>query len=220
MLKLARKFKDLGLEGKQARQYDAFSRQYRMTDFWEYAALAASTLEQGAHVLEVAAGPGYLCIELAKLGDFRVTGLDISDDLMEIARANASAAGVQVDFLRANASAIPFPDATFDLAFCSWAVKNFKEPVKAMNEMCRVLKPGGTALIIDLNHNSTAVDWKEYAAARGLKGMTSLGMRIAFMIQRHGAYSQSQFETLLARTSFRRRDISSRGINLCMSLTK
>jgi ubiquinone/menaquinone biosynthesis C-methylase UbiE len=41
---------------------------------------------------------------------------------------------------------IPLPDAAFDPVFCSWAVKNFMEPVKALDEMYRVLRPGGTAL--------------------------------------------------------------------------
>lgn len=220
MLKLARKFKDLGLKGKRAQQYDAFSREYRMEDFKEYAVLAASYVGQGAAVLEVAAGPGYFCIELARLGDFDITGLDISDDLIGIARANAVESGVKVDFIQGNASAIPFSDAAFDLVFCSWAVKNFMQPVKVLNEIYRVLKPGGAALILDLNHDCTTGDWREYAAKRGLKGMTSIAMRIAFIIQRSGAYSASQFDRLLNGTPFQRREIRSRGINLCISLTK
>jgi ubiquinone/menaquinone biosynthesis C-methylase UbiE len=220
MLKLVRKFKDLGLEGKQARQYDAFSREYRMGDFQEYAALAASYLGQGGSVLEIAAGPGYFCIELARLSDCKITGLDISDDLVEIARANASEAGVKVDFIQRNASATQFPDAAFDLVFCSWAVKNFMEPVSVLGEMYRVLRPGGTALIVDLNRDATTQDWRGYAAERGLRGMASLSMRIAFMIQRSGAYSASQFERLLEGTRFQRREIRSRGINLCISLVK
>ena len=220
MLKLARKFKDLGLEGKRARQYTAFSREYRMKDFQEHAALGASYLRRGASVLEVAAGPGYFCIELAKLGQFKITGLDISADLVEIAGDNAAEAGVKVDFIQGNASAIPLPDAAFDLVFCSWAIKNFLEPVKALGEMYRVLRPGGTALIVDLNRDATSEDWRRYAADRGLKGMTSLAMRIAFMLQRSGAYSVSQFQRLLDGAQFQRRENWSRGINLCISLTK
>lgn len=220
MLKLARKFKDLGLEGKRARQYDAFSREYRMRDFEENAALAASYLGQRACVLDVATGPGYFCIELAKRGDFMLTGLDISDELVEIARVNASRAGVKVDFVRGNACALPFPEAAFDLVFCSWAVKNFRDPVKALGEMHRVLRAGGTALIVDLNHAASGEDWKGYAADRELEGMTSLWMRIAFMIQRTGAYTASQFERLLDATPFQGREIRSRGINLCLRLTK
>ena len=128
MLKLARKFKDLGLEGKRARQYNAFSRGYRMRDFQEYAALAATYLGRGASVLEVAAGPGYFCIELAKLGEFKITGLDISSDLVEIAGENASEAGVKVDFIQGNGSAIPLPDVAFDLVFARGRSKTSWSP--------------------------------------------------------------------------------------------
>lgn len=220
MLKVARKFKDLGLKGKRARQYDAFSREYRMTDFTEYATLAASYVGQGASVLEVAAGPGYFCIELAKRGDFAITGLDISDDLVNIARVNAARAGVRVDYISGNAGEMPFPDSAFDLVFCSWAIKNFMNPVKALNEMYRVLRPGGSALIVDLNHNATSDDWRRYAADRELKGRTSFFMRVAFLIQRAGAYSGTQFERLLDATPFQTRDVKSRGINLCIRAGK
>lgn len=220
MLKLTRKFKDLGLEGKQARQYDAFSRTYRMRDFQEYALLAARSLGQCDSVLEVATGPGYFCIELAKRGDFAITGLDISNDLVDIARANALGAQVKVDFIPGNASAMQFPDSTFNLVFCSWAVKNFMEPVTILDEIYRVLKPGGKALIVDLNHDATGQDWKAYAADRGLKGMTALFMQLAFMIQRTSAYSTRQFEQLLDGSPFPSRKIQSRGINLCMELLK
>src|SRR5664280_2716788 len=76
---------------------------------------------EGGSVLEVAAGPGYFCTELAKLGNFKIIGLDISNDLVEIARRNAREAGIEIDFQRGNASGMQFPDQAFDLVFCSWA---------------------------------------------------------------------------------------------------
>jgi ubiquinone/menaquinone biosynthesis C-methylase UbiE len=115
MMKLVRRSRDLVVEGKKARQYDEFSRQYRMQDLKEYAELAASHIVDGGSVLDIATGPGYFCIELAKMGRFRVTGLDISKDLAEIARANGRQAGVDVDFVQGSASAMRFPEGTFDL---------------------------------------------------------------------------------------------------------
>jgi ubiquinone/menaquinone biosynthesis C-methylase UbiE len=95
-------------------------------------------------VLEIAPGPGYFCIELAKLANFQITGLDISKSFVEIAHSNAKEAGLNIDFREGNASAMPFKDETFDFTFCQAAFKNFSEPVKALSEMYRVLKPGGT----------------------------------------------------------------------------
>jgi ubiquinone/menaquinone biosynthesis C-methylase UbiE len=220
MLRLARRFKDLGIEGSKAQQYDAFSRKYRMDELRRYAELAAGQLADGGSVLEIACGPGYFGIELAKTGRFKVTGLDISHDLIAIARANARQAGVQVEFLQGNASAIQFPDETFDLVFCSWALKNFKDPEVVLTETYRALKPGGSALIIDLNHDVTSQEWKEYASGLGMSGMTGLMMKLAFRIQRSGAYSREQLDGLIARTPFETHEIERSGINLRAQLLK
>ena len=220
MMKLIRRSKDLAIEGKKALQYDEFSRQYRMQDLKEYAELAANHVADGGSVLDIATGPGYFCIELAKLGNFRVTGLDISKDLVEIARANARQAGVEVEFVQGSASAMRFPDGAFDLVFCSWAMKNFMEPKKVLNETYRVLKPGGTALIVDLNHDATGQQWNRYASSRQLPGMTALAMGIAFRIQRSGTYSRDQLDNLIKNAPFQKRDIQEMGINLCVRLSK
>ena len=218
MMNFVRKFQDLGIQGKKAHEYDEFSRKYRMKDLEEYANLANSHMMDGGSVLDIATGPGYFCIELAKLGNFKITGLDISNDLIEIARTNAQQAGVNVDFLQGNASTIQFPDMAFDFIFCSWAIKNFREPLKVLNEMYRVLKPGGIALIIDLNHDAASQEWNRYSSSLGIKGMTALFMKLAFRIQRSGAYSKSQFVELIKNTPFQRHDIHDVGINLYVYL--
>ena len=218
MMKFVRKFKDLGIQGKKAQEYDEFSRKFRIKDLKEYANLATSHVLEGGSVLEIATGPGYFCIELAKLGDFKITGLDISNDLIKIARTNAQQAGVKVDFLQGNASTLQFPDRAFDFIFCSWAIKNFMEPIKALNEMYRVLKPGGTALIIDLNHDAASQEWNRYSSSLGIKGVSALFMKLAFRIQRSGAYSKSKFVELIQHTPFQRHDIQEVGINLYMYL--
>ncbi len=220
MMKFVRKFKDLEIQGKKAHEYDDFSRKYRLKDLKEYANLATSHVTNGGSVLEIATGPGYFCTELAKLGNFKITGLDISNDLIKIARNNAEQAGVKVDFLQGNASSIQFPDMSFDFIFCSWAIKNFMEPQKVLNEMYRVLKPGGTALIIDLNHDAASQEWNRYSSSLGLKGMPALFMKLAFRIQRSGAYSKSKFVELIKNTPFQRYDIQDVGINLYVYLFK
>jgi len=95
----------------------------------------SKAIPSGSRVLEIAPGPGYFCIELAKLGDYEITGLDISKSFVEIARTNAAAANVKVDFRQGNASDMPFANETFDLTFCQAAFKNFTQPVRAIAEM-------------------------------------------------------------------------------------
>ena len=95
-------WKGTGMEGWIARWY-ASTRRNDMEDFRREAKSAAERLPAGACVLDVAPGPGFFAIELAKLGDFRITGLDISRTLVKIAAENARKAGVNVDFRLGNA---------------------------------------------------------------------------------------------------------------------
>lgn len=67
-------------------------------------------LPDGADVLEVAPGPGYFAIEMERLGQVHVTGLDISHTFVEIASSNARQAGVDVIFRQGDASQMPFGD--------------------------------------------------------------------------------------------------------------
>jgi ubiquinone/menaquinone biosynthesis C-methylase UbiE len=154
-------YKGLGMEGRVEKWYAKNTRK----DLDEFKALAkrmSTNLPGGSRVLEVAPGPGYFAIELAKLGKCKITGLDISNTFVDIARKNALGEGVQVNFQRGNASSMPFPDASFDLIVCRAAFKNFAEPVAALKEMRRVLRPGGKALIIDLRRDAPKETINEY----------------------------------------------------------
>ena len=82
------------MEGFVARWY-ARNTANHLADYQKAAQLAAGELPQGGDVLEIAPGPGYLAIELAKLGPYRVVGLDISRSFVRIASENAAKAGVR-----------------------------------------------------------------------------------------------------------------------------
>src|SRR5271157_5423611 len=118
-----------------------------MKEYVDLARRISSLLPQGSAVLEVAPGPGYFCIELAKLGSYAITGLDISRTFVKMAAKKAAESGVKADFKQGSASNLPFPSNSFDFLLCRAAFKNFGKPVGALQEMCRVLRPGGRALI-------------------------------------------------------------------------
>src|SRR5260370_4785205 len=101
------------------------------------------SLPAGARVFEVALGPGYLSIQLARLGRFQVSGLDISRTFVKIASQNARDAGVTADFHQGDAAVMPFDSDSFDLIVCQAAFKNFVHPGSALSEMHRVLRGGG-----------------------------------------------------------------------------
>jgi SAM-dependent methyltransferase len=96
-------------------------------------------------------GPGYLAVELAKLGRFEVSGLDISRTFVTLADELGAQAGVNVVFHHGDANAMPFASDQFDLIVCQVAFKNFERPLSALNEMHRVLRSGGRAVIEDMS---------------------------------------------------------------------
>jgi ubiquinone/menaquinone biosynthesis C-methylase UbiE len=81
MMKLQRRFKDIGIGGITTRWYDNNTRKSRLAEMKTYAKEVTKHIQDGCSVLEVAPGPGYLAIELAKLGKCKkIIGLDISKD--------------------------------------------------------------------------------------------------------------------------------------------
>jgi ubiquinone/menaquinone biosynthesis C-methylase UbiE len=134
-------YKGMGMEGSMARWYDRTTRK-DMPEFKALATRIAAFTGPEATVLEVAPGPGFLSIELARHG-LHVHAVDISKTFVEIARRNAAAGGVKAQFEVGNAAALPIEDASVDFVVCRAAFKNFTEPVKALAEMRRVVRPGG-----------------------------------------------------------------------------
>jgi ubiquinone/menaquinone biosynthesis C-methylase UbiE len=218
MMKNMRKNKDVGIYGITAKWYDRNSRKSRLAEMQRYANEVASHVSIGANILEIAPGPGYLSIELARKG-FNVTGVEISPDFVEIEKNNAKEANVTVNFIEGNASKLPCEDNFFDFIVCSAAFKNFKEPVKALCEMHRVLKQGGTALIIDMNYESTDEDIDNEVSK--MKGFDKYFVKFSFKtFLKQGAYTKEGFETLLKETPFKNYNIKKEGISLYVYLYK
>ncbi|HTX14412.1 MAG TPA: class I SAM-dependent methyltransferase, partial [Candidatus Baltobacteraceae bacterium] len=190
-------YKGMGMEGGIARWYAKVTGK-DLAEFQKLAERLSEELPQGSSVLEVAPGPGYLAIELAKRGRCIVTGLDISETFVEIARRNAAEAGVPVDFRRGNASAMPFEDGSFDLIVCRAAFKNFSEPVKALAEMRRVLKPGGRALIIDLRRDTPKKEIDAHVNNMHVGAVNAAFIKFTFramLLKR--AYTREEFEKFI-----------------------
>lgn len=175
-------YKGMGMEGGVARWYDRTTRK-DMPEFRTLAARIAAAVQPAGQVLEIAPGPGFLSIEMARRG-LRVRAVDISKTFIEIARRNAAAEGapekIDVRFDLGNASALPIESASVDFVVCRAAFKNFSEPVKALAEMRRVLRPGGTALVIDLRRDVDASEIGNYIDGLGVNLFNRLFMRFAF----------------------------------------
>src|SRR5512136_1833635 len=178
--KTTKAYKGIAMEGPIARWYAKNAR--RDAEFKTWVSRVNETVAAGGRVLEIAPGPGYLSVELARSGKYQVTGLDISKTFVEIAQASARQANVPVDFRLGNASDMPFADETFDFTICTAAFKNFTQPVQAIAEMQRALKPGGKALIVDLRRDASRADVDRMVKEMGLNRLNALFTQGAFKL--------------------------------------
>lgn len=218
--KVRKGYKGLGMEGALARWYVRNTGK-SLEPFQNEARNLAGQLPEGGRILEVAPGPGFLAIELARLGRYEVVGLDISKTFVELAAENARKAGVEVAFQRGNAAALPFDADSFDLIVCRAAFKNFSEPVRALSEMYRVLKPGGKAFIIDLRPDASPADIAAAVGGMKLSWLNSLISRLTFkhmLLKR--AHSKETFRQMAAQTPFKTCTFREESIGLEVALVK
>lgn len=100
-------------------------------------------IRPGQHALDVACGTGVVSVTAARRGA-RVTGLDLTPELLERARENARTAGVEIEWVEGDVEKLPFGDAMFDAVLSQYGHMFAPRPDFAVAEMLRVLKPGGT----------------------------------------------------------------------------
>ena len=112
--------------------------------------------------LDIGCGEGRFCRMLAAEG-IATTGIDPTLRLLDAARTRDP----QGNYLQARAEALPFADASFDLAVSYLTLIDIDDYAAAIAEMARVLRPGGSLLIANLNSFSTAGDWTAEGKAAG-----------------------------------------------------
>ncbi len=203
------------MEGPIARWYARVrGSKSQIEDYRNQAAQLTAGLPDGARVLEVAAGPGYLSIEMARPRRLDVTALDISHTFVEIGSDRARQEGVSVDFHQGDVA------DSFDLIVCQAAFKNFTLPRTALAEMYRVLRTGGTAVIQDMSHGATHADIEDEVKGMDLGRLSSFMTKATLERLRNRAYSPLQFELLVAESPFQTCEITTAGIGLEVRLEK
>jgi len=120
-------------------------------------------------VLDIGTGPGFFPVVLGREGH-RVTGIDVSDSMIEKAQENCRRNEVQASFAIMDAQDLDLPDESYDLVISRNVVWNLEDPEKAYSEWMRVLRPGGKLMVFDGNHYLYLHD-KEYGKADADRGM-------------------------------------------------
>ncbi|MCI0574521.1 MAG: bifunctional demethylmenaquinone methyltransferase/2-methoxy-6-polyprenyl-1,4-benzoquinol methylase UbiE [Myxococcaceae bacterium] len=118
---------------------------------WRRAAVKASEAKPGDRVLDCATGTGDLALAFKRAvgSTGSVVGTDFCAEMLAPAPAKAAQAGLDVRFEVADALALPYPDATFDVASIAFGIRNVDDPVRCLSEMARVVKPGGRVVVLE-----------------------------------------------------------------------
>ena len=171
-------------------------------------------------LLDIGTGPGWLLVALRRRSppELRLVGVDISSAMVATARENLKRAGyaAEIDIRVAAAEALPFPDDAFDAVVSTGSLHHWKHPLAALNEMHRVLKTGGHALVYDLVHKLPPS-----VAEAARREFGSLQTRMLWLHSfEEPFYSPRDMEALVPATSFQRGQTQFVGVLCCLVLQK
>jgi ubiquinone/menaquinone biosynthesis C-methylase UbiE len=137
-------------QGRSSRIYDFVSRRVLRGMYRRLAADVAGVAPDGGAVLDVGTGPGVLLVELAaRRPDLRLTGVDLSADMVAAATRNLAPFGERARTRVGDVTSLPFPDRSFDLIVSSLSLHHWDHPEAAAPELARILRPGGQVYIYD-----------------------------------------------------------------------
>lgn len=148
---------------KKSRGYDREMGMWDRVLFGDSRQWACS--QASGHTLEVAIGTG---LNLSFYPpDVRLTGIDLSDAMLEIARGRAANQGRAADLSQGNAHSLAFGDESFDTVVCTFGLCAIPDLDTALDEMVRVLRPGGQLILVDHVRSTSAI-------ARGVQRLLEL----------------------------------------------
>jgi ubiquinone/menaquinone biosynthesis C-methylase UbiE len=130
-------------------------------------AIETAEVQPGDHIVDLGSGTGTMSLQLASLVAAvasagvpagQVIGIEPNPHLRAVAVSRAKAAGVpNVSFVEGFAGALPFDDATIDVVWCERVLQHLADPQSAINDIARVLRPGGRAVLLDSDYGTRIV---------------------------------------------------------------
>jgi demethylmenaquinone methyltransferase / 2-methoxy-6-polyprenyl-1,4-benzoquinol methylase len=120
---------------------------------WRNKTIRALSEVNHASILDIATGTGDLALSALKLHPQKITGVDISEEMLHLAREKVAVRGVSniIEFQKADSEALPFADATFDSTMVAFGIRNFENLELGLKEINRVLKKDGRLAILEFS---------------------------------------------------------------------
>lgn len=220
-------FKREAIPESAAEDYDVLARKIVPELYSGFVEAVARELRSGK-VLDVGTGPGYVPIEIAKRAEgVFVEGIDLTRKLIKIAERNANEAGLsgKIHFEVGNATNMRFEDNSYDMVISTGAMHHWKYPARVIDEMCRVLRPGGEAWVLDPNKECSKEDWEEFLERiihlSGVGFFGRLWLRLGVWKEvKVDCYSRAEIEEMVRASSFSSCDIQIDGVFMTIRLKK
>lgn len=199
--------------------YNAISSTHLFQRHYEWVAKDIVRYCEKGSLLDIGTGTGWLLLKLHQISPkMRLVGLDVSSSMVAQGRKNMARAGLAdlIDIREGNASDIPFPDECFDIVVSTGSIHHWKEPEAGLNEVYRVLKDRGYALMYDVVSDTPEMILEEIRREFG---------RLRTMIfWLHGFeepfYTRKDFEALARSTLFKEGRSRFVGLLCCLTLRK
>lgn len=121
---------------------------------WRKKAIREVAQVQPKHILDVATGTGDLAMAAAKLHPEHITGIDIAEQMLEVGRKKIAAQNLSgiISLQTGDSEDLPFDANSFDAVMCAYGVRNFEHLEVGLQEMHRVMRPGGKLAILEFSH--------------------------------------------------------------------
>lgn len=184
--------------------YDRMMRSLRDRGWVETDQILKSGITDGL-ALEIGLGPGYLGLEwLKKMEGTKLTGLEISPEMISIAEKNAREYGLEerVKYVEGDAQKMPFENNTFDGVFTNGSLHEWSQPIRILDELFRVLKPGGGYFVSDMRRDmSPLMKWFMKLVTKPKEIRPGLKSSI------NASYTIEEIESILAETSLKEHEV-------------
>ena len=167
------------------------------------------------NVLEIGPGPGYVGLEwLKRCPDAALTGCEISREMIKLAGKNARDYGFEskTGYVEGSCMQMPFSDSSFDAVFSNGSLHEWEDPIKAFNEINRVLRPEGILCITDMRRDvNPLIKWIIYFSTKPEE------IRPGFLTSLNASYTVNEIKELLSQSELKNIAVSKEFFGLCIS---